>query len=99
MGIFTVTLNMFVASITLSFTIPDLEYNHKLMDIIKELGKDLRSINLLIADETDSGSMSKYKKPVIDYIIEGCPKLKNLTLESLRGWKESPNSQILWLFV
>ena len=26
---------------------------------------------------------------MIDYIIEGCPKLKTLTLESLRGWNMS----------
>ena len=59
----------------MSFKIPDLHYNLRLMNIIKEYGKDLCSINLLIDAQLH---------PIIDYIIEGCPKLKTLTLESLR---------------
>ena len=70
----------------MSFKIPDLEYNYKLMDTIMEHGKDLSSINLLIRNET--GPMEDFMKPVIDFFTEGCPKLKSLTLESLRGWKD-----------
>ena len=87
-----VKLDIFVAfvcvslSTQLSFKIPDLEYNYKLMDTIMEHGKDLSSINLLIRNET--GPMEDFMKPVIDFFTEGCPKLKNLTLESLRGWKD-----------
>ena len=54
------------------------KYNSKLLCTIKELGKDLSSINLLIIGEEyeEDGLM-------INSIIEGCPKLKTLTLESL----------------
>ena len=65
------------------------------MKTIKELGKALCSINLLIVGDD---TFNVFQKPMIDYIIEGCPKLKTLTLESLRGWKESPKVEISnWL--
>ena len=62
-----------------------MKYNSKLLCTIKKLGKNLSSINLLIVGE-------EYEEDelMINFIIEGCPKLKTLTLESLRGWKESP---------
>ena len=50
------------------------------MFTIKELGKDLSSINLMVNTDDRCWSM-------IDYMIGGCPKLKSLTLESLRGRK------------
>ena len=56
-----------------------MKYNSKLLCTIGELGKDLSSINLLITPgryTNDDGLM-------INSIIEGCPKLKTLTLESL----------------
>ena len=56
------------------------------------LGNNLSSINLLICSET--GWMADHSKPMIDFIIEGCPKLKSLTLESLRGWKKSPKAKL-----
>ena len=59
------------------------------MNTIKELGKALCSINLLIVGD-DTANF--FTKPMIDYIIEGCPKLKTLTLESLRGWNNT------WIF-
>ena len=87
----------------MTFKIPDLEYNYELMEAIKELGKHLCSINLLIAgrDENFTNSLlgsSITNARMIECIIEGCPKLKTLTLESLRGWKESPKAEISnWL--
>ena len=66
-----------------------MEFNYKLMNTIKELGKALCSINLLIVGD-DTANV--FTKPMIDYIIEGCPKLKTLTLESLRGWYDT------WVF-
>ena len=62
----------------------DLKHNHDLLCTIKKLGKDLSSIKLLIVDEDDD-----FPKPLIDFIIDGCPKLKTLTLESVREWKNS----------
>ena len=59
--------------------------NYDLMFTIKEHGKHLCSINLLIVGQDQS--VDVFKKPMIDFIIEGCPKLKTLTFESLRGWK------------
>ena len=56
-----------------------MKYNCKLFGTIKELGKDLSSINLLIPG--GGGFLA--------HIIEGCPKLKTLTIESLRGWSFS----------
>ena len=83
----------------MSIKIPDLEYNYELMDTIQELGKNLCSINLLIVSQhdtwfTDFVFDDNYTKPMIRYIIKGCPKLKTLTLESLRGWKELPKAKI-----
>ena len=46
-------------------------------------GKNLSSINLLIHYEIDFDRFGW-----IDLFTKGCPKLKNLTLESLRGWKD-----------
>ena len=72
-----------------------MKYNYKLLCTIKELGKDLSSINLLIV-----GAEYEEDGLIINYIIEGCPKLKALTLESLRGWIESPfddNNQDLFI--
>ena len=60
------------------------------MNTIKELGKALYSINLLIVGDD---ALNVFEKPMIDYIIEGCPKLKTLTLESLRGWNVSTMSK------
>ena len=60
--------------------------NYPLFFSIKELGKNLCSIHLLVVME--DMSLDVYKKPMIDFIIEGCPKLKSLTLESLRGWRK-----------
>ena len=76
-----VTINM---SFFLLFT--DLGMNYPLFFSIKELGKNLCSIHLLVVME--DMSLDVYKKPMIDFIIEGCPKLKSLTLESLRGWRK-----------
>ena len=67
-----------------------MKFNYKLMRTIMELGKDLSSINLMI-NVDDRWSMIDF---IIDYIIEGCPKLKSLTLESLRGWEESPKPKM-----
>ena len=52
-----------------------MKYNYKLFCTIKELGKDLSSINLLIPAGAGGGFLV--------YIIKGCPKLKTLTIESL----------------
>ena len=60
------------------------------MDAIKEHGKDLHSLNLLIVGRDDT---IDFNTPMIDYIIEGCPNLKTLTLESLRGWKKKPDAK------
>ena len=60
------------------------------MNTIKKLGKALCSINLLIVGDD---TLNVFEKPMIDYIIEGCPKLKTLTLESLRGWNVSTMSK------
>ena len=68
-------------------------FNHELLCTIQELGKDLTSINLLIACQGKASLFTPMytpfvsddedeTKPVIEYIIEGCPKLKSLTLES-----------------
>ena len=77
-----------------------MEFNEELMDsILKDHGKNLCSINLLIVSQhdtwfTDFVFDDNYTKPMIRYIIKGCPKLKTLTLESLRGWKELPKAKI-----
>ena len=69
----------------MSLKIPDLQYNLALMKTIKKRGKNLCSLNLLIASETGFLADSSMW---IDDFIGGCPKLKNLTVESLRGWKD-----------
>jgi len=68
-----------------------LDFNHQLMDTIKKHGKDLRSLKLLIIgrDYTTTG----FNTPMLDYIVEGCPNLETLTLESLRGWKKKPDAK------
>ena len=66
--------------------IPGLGFNYQLMDTIKEHGRDLCSLNLLIVGRGNTSI--DFNTPMIDYIIEGCPNLKTLTLESLRGWKK-----------
>ena len=82
-----------------------MKYNFELLNTIKEFGKDLISIDLLIvgANPNDTFESVQYildvgvpeADRVINYIIEGCPKLKSLTLESFRGWtKESPKAKI-----
>ena len=56
-----------------------------------EYGKNITSINLLIVTEFCDNYESHYyhwAKPMIDFFTKGCPKLKSLTLESLRGWKD-----------
>jgi len=63
-----------------------LGFNYQLMDTIKEHGRDLRILNLLIVGRDDTSI--DFNTPMIDYIIEGCPNLQTLTLESLRGWKK-----------
>ena len=71
-----------------------MKYNFGLLNTIKEFGKDLISIDLLIVGANDNFENLQdvpEDSRFIYYIIEGCPKLKSLTLESLRGWsKESP---------
>ena len=66
------------------------------MDTIRLHGQDLCSINLLIRSESAflMGLSPYYYKSRINFIIEGCPKLKNLTLESLRGWKENDDDDL-----
>ena len=59
------------------------------------LGKSLCSINLLIVGNDQKVIRGHWRgnvfeKPMIYYIIKGCPRLKSLTFESLRGWKELP---------
>ena len=51
-----------------------MRFNDNLMHNIKELGKNLSSVNLLL--------MKFNANWIIKCIIEGCPKLKTLTLES-----------------
>ena len=80
-----------------------MKYNFGLLNTIKEFGKDLISIDLLIVGANDNfeslqdifdGDVPEDSR-FIYYIIEGCPKLKSLTLESLRGWsKESPKAKM-----
>ena len=62
----------------MSFKIPDLEFDNGALDAIWEYGKELCSINLLIVAPDINNDV-----PMIDKIAYGCPKLKNLTLESL----------------
>ena len=51
-----------------------------------ELGKDLTRLNLkIVGDDIDQREDNWW---MIDYIIVGCPKLKSLSLESLRGCDE-----------
>ena len=79
--------NIWYISTHMSFKITDLEHNHGLMKIIKEQGKSLLDLKLLIANET--GILSNLQTSyLLEYISAGCPKLKSLTLESLRGWKD-----------
>ena len=60
----------------------DLEYNG-LMEIIKEHGKDICSINLLIGNLVPlHGGVTMKSKHVLECISAGCPKLKSLTLDS-----------------
>ena len=62
----------------MSFKIPDLEFDHFIMTAIWEYGKELCSISLLIVAPDINNDV-----PMIDKIAYGCPKLKNLTIESL----------------
>jgi len=60
----------------------DLEYNG-LMEIIKEHGKDICSINLLIGNLVPlHGGVTMKSRHVLECISAGCPKLKSLTLDS-----------------
>ena len=77
--------------------IPGLGFNYQLMDTIKEHGRDLRSLNLLIVGRDDTSI--DFNTPMIDYIIEGCPNLKTLTLESLRGWKKFEPDELMSKFL
>ena len=81
----------------MSFKIPELKHNYELMEIIKKFGKNLRSINLLIVGRDDT--RIDFNTPMIDYIIEGCPNLKTLTLESLRGWKKFEPDELMSKFL
>jgi len=55
---------------------------------IMEFGKDLHSIKLLV-ENTEPDPNSKYQYfGMICYIIEGCPKLKTLTLEPLEHGRD-----------
>merc|ERR1712223_1848969 len=80
-----------------------LGFNYQLMDTIKEHGRDLRSLNLLIVGREPpyfrDDTYIDFNTPMIDYIIEGCPNLKTLTLESLRGWKKFEPDEYLSKFV
>ena len=59
------------------------------MDTIKEHGKNLRSINLLIVGRDETFNWFNHTNAeMINCIIKGCPKLESLSLESLRGWKD-----------
>ena len=59
--------------------IPDLLLNYQLWCTIKEHGKNLCSINLLLVCHDDYRDL---EHDLIPSIIEGCPKLKTLTLQS-----------------
>ena len=76
--------------------IPGLGFNYQLMDTIKEHGKNLRSINLLIVGRDDPSIDFNFNTPMIHYIIEGCPSLKTLTLESLRGWQKFETDELFF---
>ena len=73
----------------MSFKIPDLEFDHFIMTAIWEYGKELCSISLLIMAPDINNDV-----PMIDKIAYGCPKLKNLTIESLVT--KSNNSEEDW---
>ena len=75
-------------SIERLYNIPDLKYNYDLLHTIVKYGRNLCSINLLIVGEFGDYH-DDWAKPMIDFFTEGCPKLKSLTLESLRGWKDT----------
>ena len=77
--------------------IPGLGFNYQLMDTIKEHGRDLCSLNLLIVGRGNTSI--DFNTPMIDYIIEGCPNLKTLTLESLRGWKKFEPDELMSKFL
>ena len=77
--------------------IPGLDFNYQLMDTIKEHGRDLCSLNLLIVGRGNTSI--DFNTPMIDYIIEGCPNLKTLTLESLRGWKKFEPDELMSKFL
>ena len=62
----------------MSFKIPDLEFDNGALNAIWEYGKELCSISLLIMAPDINNDV-----PMIDKIAYGCPKLKNLTIESL----------------
>ena len=62
----------------MSFKIPDLEFDNGALNAIWEYGKELCSINLLMVAPDINNDV-----PMIDKIAYGCPKLKNLTIESL----------------
>jgi len=74
-----------------------LGFNYQLMDTIKEHGRDLCSLNLLIVGRGNTSI--DFNTPMIDYIIEGCPNLKTLTLESLRGWKKFEPDELMSKFL
>ena len=65
-----------------------MEHNHGLIRI-KKYGKNLLSIKLVIANQTGPLPCQVQTTYVLKYIASGCPKLKSLTLESLRGWHET----------
>ena len=69
-----------------SIKISDLEHNYGLIKRIKKYGKNLLSIKLVIANQTGPLPCQVHPTYVLKYIASGCPKLKSLTLESLRGW-------------
>ena len=71
-----------------SIKISDLEHNYGLIKRIKKYGKNLLSIKLVIANETGF-HLNFQTTYVLKYIAKGCPKLRSLTLESLRGWHET----------
>ena len=74
--------------------IPGLGFNYQLMDTIKEHGRDLCSLNLLIVGRGNTSI--DFNTPMIDYIIEGCPNLQTLTLESLRGWQKFETDELFF---
>ena len=73
----------------MSFKIPDLEFDNGALNAIWEYGKELCSINLLMVAPDVNNDV-----PMIDKIAYGCPKLKNLTIESLVT--KSNNSEEDW---